>query len=399
MNLKIWGFSERPHLKSAMPLIVLLVAASTVPVLASSAKPRAQWTFMVYLDGDNNLDYYGYQNLEAMESVGSTNGVNIIVLWDRYDDFANLYKVGLGGLTLVRGFSLNGEEANMGDPETLRNFVSFTTQKFKADNYALVLWDHGDDHRGCCWDDHPDDYLSHQEITWALDGFHLNIVAFDACVSGMIEIAYEYVWAGLEIDYLVATEGYVPYAGYPYTAFLGALAAAPDMNAYDFSTVIVDSYVSFYEDLRPASRLVELASIDLSCIGDIVDQLCCVTGFLTGWLETDRDTAHGIIGSAKGAGHLGWSEYGWEAYIDLPTFFQVLAENGVPGAADLYQMLGNAMYVSASHALSSAEGMGIFFPGSYSSFLNNEMWYGDYYLFMQFPHEGWWEFLQAYWGV
>ena len=397
--MKSWGIQVSPRLKIALPLVALLVVASTVPVLASSAKPRIQWTFMVYLDGDNNLDYYAYLNIEAMKSVGSTDNVNIIVLWDKYDDVANLYKVGLNELTVVRGFSLNGEEANMGDPETLKSFVSFATQKFKADNYALVLWDHGDDHRGCCWDDHPDDYLSHQEISWALDGFHINILSFDACVSGMIEIAYEYVWAGLEIDYLVATEGYVPYAGYPYAAFLGALAAAPTMNAYQFSTVIVDSYVAFYEDLRPASRLVELASIDLGCIEDVVDQLCYVTGVLTDSLQIDRDTTHSIIGSAKGAGHLGWSEYGWEAYIDLPTFVEVLAEKGVPGAAELCQMLGDAMYVRASNALSSAEGMGIFFPGSYSSFVNNEIWYGDYYLFMQFPHEGWWEFLQAYWGV
>jgi len=43
--------------------------------------------------------------------------------------------------------------------------------------------------------------------------------------------------------------------------------------------------------------------------------------------------------------------------------------------------------------------MGIFFPGSFGSFKNNDLWHGDDYLTMQFPHEGWWDFLQAYWGV
>jgi len=58
-------------------------------------------------------------------SVGSTKDVNIVVLWDKYDDVANLYYVGQNELSIVEGFSLNGEEVNMGDPDTLLNFTLF----------------------------------------------------------------------------------------------------------------------------------------------------------------------------------------------------------------------------------------------------------------------------------
>ena len=67
---------------------------------------------MVYLDADNNLDYYGYQNIEAMKAVGSTNDVNIVVLWDKYDGVANLYHVELNELKIIPRFALNGEEVN-----------------------------------------------------------------------------------------------------------------------------------------------------------------------------------------------------------------------------------------------------------------------------------------------
>jgi hypothetical protein len=393
------GNQLTPRKIITMIVTLILVVTAIQPVVSARPKSGAEWTIMVYLDADNNLDYYGGMNVEAMMTVGSTEGVNVIVLWDKYDDVANLYKVEHGALSIVKGFTLNGIETNMGDPDTLRDFVSYSTKHFKADNYALVMWDHGDDFRGCCWDDHPEDHLSHQEITSALSGFHIEILAFDACVEGMIEVAYEYVWADLDIDYLVATEGYVPNWGYPYSMILEDLVASPSMDAFDLSKTIVDNYIAFYETKRPASRLVELAAIDMSYVDLIVQQLGDMTDALESLLLSDREITHGMIATAKGNGNLGWSEYGWEAYIDLPTFVTSLATNDVPYASELYETLTTSMYVVTSTAMSSAEGMGIFFPSSFGSFQNNDLWHGDYYLAMQFPHEGWWDFLQAYWGV
>lgn len=380
-------------------LTVILIVPMILPIITAQAKPGAQWTIMIYMDADNNLDYYAYVNMDDMMTVGSTEDVNIIVLWDKYDDVANLYRVESGELSIVEGFALNGVETNMGDPDTLRDFVSYSTKHFRADNNALVLWDHGNDFEGCCWDDNPYDYLSHQEITDALSGFQIDILAFDACVEGMIEVAYEYVWADLNIDYLVATEGYVPNWGYPYDTILEDLASNPSMDALDLSMTIVDNYIAYYEALRPASRLVELAAIDMSYIDLIVDQLGQMTDVLENLLLDNRDAAHEMISEAKGEGNLGWSQYGWEAYIDLPTFVKYLANNDIHRAFELYDTLVESMYVKTSNALISAEGMGIFFPGSYGSFTNNDFWSGKDYLTMQFPHEGWWDFLQVYWGV
>jgi len=353
---------------------------------------------MVYMAADNNLDYFGYENMEAMKdglvARESPQDVNVVVLWDKYDDMTNLYKVTTDEPEIVKGFPLNGKEANMGDPDTLQSFVQYIMRHFRASHYVLVLWDHGDDFRGCCWDEHPDDHLTHQEITQALSRIHLDILAFDACVEGMIEVVYEYVSApkGPQIDYVVATEGYVPLAGYPYAMILEHLD--PEMAAFDLAKVIVDDYIAFYETLRPASRLVELASIDMSYINTIVQQL----GDLTSYLSVNIGTYHGMIAEARGKGNLGWSEYGWEAYIDLPTFVKSLADYGISEASTLNDTLTTAIYVKASHSMKSAEGLGIFFPNSYGSFQHKVWWTPEDYLAMQFPHEGWWDFLQTYWG-
>ena len=54
------------------------LAAADVPI------EDADWTVMVYLDGDNNLETYGLMDLAEMEAVGSVDGVNVVVLMDTY---------------------------------------------------------------------------------------------------------------------------------------------------------------------------------------------------------------------------------------------------------------------------------------------------------------------------
>ena len=34
-------------------------------------------------------------------------------------------------------------ERNMGDPQTLKDFVAYTKTNFPATNYLLAFWDHG----------------------------------------------------------------------------------------------------------------------------------------------------------------------------------------------------------------------------------------------------------------
>jgi len=53
------------------------------PTISSSTKAvEKEWTFICYLDADNNLNSYGIADVNEMEQVGSTTDINIIVLFD-----------------------------------------------------------------------------------------------------------------------------------------------------------------------------------------------------------------------------------------------------------------------------------------------------------------------------
>jgi len=392
-----------------MCALLLIVFVSATMNTVGAARPKiAGWTFMVYMVADNNLDAWAYENLELMQTVELTEEVNVVVLWDGYDKPAYLYKVVYGGRELVGGFPLNGEEVNMGDPDTLEAFVDFVTRKFGAQHYLLDLWDHGNDFSGSCYDEHPVDHLTHDEVVAGLEGHHIDILAYDACLEAMIEVAYEYNALGMETDYLVACENYVPLYGYPYDVILDSVTKNPDMPALEFAVLIADEYARYYEPRAHFNGGVmgTLSVIDLSTVDEAVAELSQLTEALEAKLEESYDIYRKIISEARGEGNLPWAEYGWEYYIDLPTFINDLEANrkldpDIRGLASAVRVALEEVVVHVANTEPmdsvSALGLGIWFPPSEKPYLayRGLLRYEN----LQFASQGWVDFLYAYWNL
>jgi hypothetical protein len=127
------------------------------------------WTFMVYIVGDNDLDPYVNRDLYEMMSVGSTSRVNIIALVDLYRvNGSVMFYIGRNESTPIWGDWSSEYELNMGDPSTLTWFIREATSRYPARHYALVIWDHGDSWSGVGWDDTNRDYLTMEELKTAI---------------------------------------------------------------------------------------------------------------------------------------------------------------------------------------------------------------------------------------
>ncbi len=113
-----------------LPALVLAapVKAETVPV---------DWTVMIYMDGDNNVESYALMDLAELETVGSSADVEMVVLLDTYGEEANLLHVESPASSIVESW----DEPNMGDPATLTAFIDRAEYLYPADKYALVMWD------------------------------------------------------------------------------------------------------------------------------------------------------------------------------------------------------------------------------------------------------------------
>lgn len=193
------------------------------------------WTIMIYMDGDNDLEGPAIEDFNEIESglaaakaIDNTidSKLNIIILFDRIpgEDSSNgnwsntrLYKAtpdtNIDNINSELLF--DSTEQNMGDPNLLNNFISWTKSNFPAENYALVLWNHGGGARSrsltkaistskttgvkaVCWDDtNNGDCLYLDEVQQALSinfssSNKLSLLGFDACLMGMVEVAYEF---------------------------------------------------------------------------------------------------------------------------------------------------------------------------------------------------------------
>ncbi|MDD3565317.1 MAG: clostripain-related cysteine peptidase, partial [Methanothrix sp.] len=114
----------------------------------------AKWVIMIYMAADNNLEDASIFNMNQLERVGSSENTKIIVQWDRSPE----YDSSNGNWTGTKRFLISKDddeeaigsqeledlgEVDMGDMNSLSEFINWTLQNYPADRYALSLWNHG----------------------------------------------------------------------------------------------------------------------------------------------------------------------------------------------------------------------------------------------------------------
>ena len=230
-------------------LIVLLglLLSTTGSTLAAPPAPRAKWTVMVYISGDNNLEDYVVKDLELeLAPTGSNTAVQVVALADRGPGFDTSY----GDWQTTEFFHVIGpnfkadlahadtawdaahqDELNMGDKQTLIDFVTWTKTNYPADHYALYFWGHGWSwHPGWVMEDDTNaDTLDYHETKAAIPslGF-IDVVGYDGCNMASLEIMK--LWQG-HATALTSSQEYVGWDGIEYDIVLEKLAANPNMSA------------------------------------------------------------------------------------------------------------------------------------------------------------------------
>ncbi len=216
------------------------------------APTKARWNFLVFMNGDNDLETYVTHDLNELELGGSSEGVNVLVQADRTPGYAD----DDGDWEGSRRYFISPDEdlenvvsevvedlgeVDMGDPTVLAEFVLWAEENYPAERTALVLWDHGDGWaftgspaRGAVsWDETSGNDLSiaEGELASALQtiedarGAPLDVIAFDACNMASWEVAHALSDYG---SYMVASEATVGGEGLQYGPALKMLANAED---------------------------------------------------------------------------------------------------------------------------------------------------------------------------
>ncbi|UCE91064.1 MAG: hypothetical protein JSV90_06480 [Methanobacteriota archaeon] len=381
-------------------------------MLGDDQRETAVWTVLAYIVADNDLDFCLAEDLQELKEGGSSDSVNVLMLVDRFEEPAYLYRIENNEMVVLESLG----EVDMGDPALLTWFVEYADTDFPAEHRLLFFWDHGAPTAGVGVDttlegNEPGEswsWLTHHEVVEALEGYHMDIIAYDECSIGQIETIYEYVARGLSVDYVIASESYIGYRGFVYDEIVLRLVADPEMAALELCEVIVEEFTNLFTQAPYMAEILTTQSIfDMSEIAPLAEAVSA----LANTLADDIDSYRLMIGEAQMAALMPWGTRG-ESWIDMPSFVKYVMENvedSDPAHADCAAVLdayGEAMLgmgVAKNTELHGYEGMGITFPASHSSYsiaYADSEWGGfNTYMTYEFPNMGWWDFLQTYWGM
>jgi hypothetical protein len=389
-------------------VLVLAFALSAVgnATLAEKDRENDCWNILVYLQADNNLNDLTQTDLDELMAVGSSDEVNVLVFMDKLDDVAYLYYIEPGDMTLLP-YEHNGEEVNTGDPDVFEDFVTYAEDYYPADNTLIFFWDHGGPTAGVGVDDTTpeggSDWLTHHELIEVLKDHTVDVLAMDECSIGQIEVAYEYA-VNIDTQYLVASESYIGYRGFPYDHILERLVDDPDMTALELSCVCVQEFQELFMQTPYKTEILTTQSvIDLGELEALASEL----NDLLEALEADLKSYMSIVKSARASAIIPWGSES-SGRIDLPTLVQTIADMAPADSdvklealdfLDVYSLAVPEMGVTKNSANFDYRGMGILFPQSASFLTICCAGMFENYKTFDFPDNGWLQFLEAYWGV
>jgi hypothetical protein len=254
----------------------------------------AKWTVLIYMAADCNLAEYMFDDLMEMKSVGSSENVNVCVLFDgpllTDSFFARLNR----GTSLEDDFIARFSDVWSSDERVLKEIILNSVVLFPAEKKLLILSGHGFGWKGALQDDStwkqyldrnaismPSDDLSKyvhqlddlvrqsaQELKKRLnpeeecEPFKFDIMALDACYMGNVEaLSAWYKHAGI----LIASENQEFGTGYPYDRILDELKHHPDQDGFKLAEHLVKETKKSYVDSSVSDSDVPLTQVAFDC--------------------------------------------------------------------------------------------------------------------------------------
>lgn len=348
-----------------------------ISIYATDEQPiqPKEWTFLVFLNGDNNLDDYGTEDMAEMKMVGGSDNVNLVVLRDTSDSnvSSKIYFIEKDNETLIKDY---GKNIDMGDWNNLVEFFAFAKEKYPAKKYLLDIWNHGAGWKkrmivdpllkGISYDDSSGNHITTKQLGMAMQKIkelnankNIDILGTDACLMEMAEVIYE---VKNSVDFVVGSEETEPGQGWPYAEILAPLVAKAEMDAADFSKILAKAYVDSYSDGSQGNQDVQYSSVSTLNLTGALPKLNELFDFMNANMAKYKSIYTQAINAVQ--------EYYYSDYKDLQHFIMILKDKIQTDAVftklatEALSVLGTAVianYFNGSY-LENSYGVSIWIP-------------------------------------
>ncbi len=313
--------------------IQMLTGAYAGSVAHEQAGASDSWTFLAYMSADapgSPLNWTA--DINEMEAGLFSSNITVLALVDP-DGIGDSRVYNISHETPATDAIVSpqvaypplagGGEANMGDPNTLIDFLKFGVDDFyQGGKIAVILWGHGDGWNGVCQD--RGDYLTPQELKYALLTFKayigrpVDLLVFDACSMGSIEVLSALSGSA---SYSVSSEITVPATGFPYDSVLTRVSIDLSLGPAEVGTAFADEYVKFgalMANVTSQAAVINLAALEMASdsVGRLGNQSALFIPVAKGELLAARNDSYETDGLSM---------------IDLQTYLTGLSsDNSLP---------------------------------------------------------------------
>jgi hypothetical protein len=414
--------------KRGLFLVLLLLSGLRI----AKAQDTANWTILHYTDVDNSLEGAAFNDYYEMQIAGSGSGVNIVTQFDRAEGYearfgdwtdtrrfyiqqapplpeldidgkreaivSFLVEQGadeadiraqaaeLDDATVTRIFENNNlgvsfdqtpvedlGEVDMGDPQSLVDFLVWGVQNYPAEHYMVIIGSHGAGWRGIGPDEgggesilelpEIDAALGEARAELGIDKF--DIVGFDACLMAVTDVA---VMLEPHADYVLFSQEVIPSNGWEYANSITAMQNNPDWDAFQVGAAFIDDYIAYYAGVGARTKvslsLVETAGLPnlLVALQNFADVVAADEVELLSPLGIARNNSQ-TFGTSLG------DRADFYSYVDLRDFmgwFSVqttiteAAYNAAQAVIAAYD--ATVVYSISDSALPGATGLGVYLP-------------------------------------
>ncbi len=415
-------------------VILALVVLSTLGV--TRAQDKANWTILHYTAVDNNLEGAAFNDYYEMQSVGSGDGVNIVTEFDRADGFekrfgdwtdtrrffiqqvpplpeldaagkreallnyfveagygdaatlkpqvealddatvAKIYENNNVGVSFDQTVVQELGEVDMGEPQSLTDFIVWGAQNYPANHYMVIIGSHGGGWRGIGPDDGggAQSMLDLPEIDKALGDARsqlglskFDIVGFDACLMAVTDVA---VMLEPHADYVLFSQEVIPSNGWEYANSIASVKANPDWDAFQVGSSFIDNYMAYYAG-QGARTKVDLGMVQTSGLPNLLTSLDNFAKVVKG----DTVELLSALGTARNNSQTFGTSLGDRAdtysYVDLKDFMTwfslqtTISADAYSAAQEVIAAYdGAVVYSLADSKLPRATGLGVYLPST-----------------------------------
>lgn len=382
----------------AIAIVGLFIGVGVVPSIADKitddihSEPcminEKKWTWLFYDDADfyRAGDPFEWFTGEAFSGVH----LDVVLLQDKEHDPAKMWYITENHTAdLIQDMG----EINMGDSQTLQDFIAYVKNHYPAERYLLSFYDHGGGWSGVCWDDTSFDHLTMDEIQTALANTGgVEVICHTApCNMAAIESVYE---LRDYVDVYIGSEEGSGYAwwGYIMSDICDILEHDSDIDTISLGEQIIDIIWEDHNRWDEYKEYITMSAIRTDKIEGLVSSL----NLLSQHFITTVDSSSEKI----------WSIYDDVQYFSngglLDIYDFAKRYHSVESNQDINEILLDVMnclnesVIAECHGTDhpNAHGLSIYFPKDKRYYDSN---YGDDEYGLDFSQDtNWDEFLNDY---